>query len=70
MRSIAAEKIITCIGKPVEFVADRRRGKVNAHHPRIIAIKPLEIRQTTGVETSNNPNSGGRIEPNVTINPS
>ena len=41
------------------FVACRRRGNVNAHDPRINAIKPLEIRRTTGVETSNNPNSGG-----------
>ncbi len=70
VRSIVAEKIITCSGKRVEFVACRRRGNVNAHHPRTNAIKPLEIRQTAGVETSNNPNSGGMIEPNVTMNPS
>jgi hypothetical protein len=66
----STEKITTGIGKRVELVAYRRRGNVNAHHPRIIAIKALEIRQTNSVEISNNPNSGGMIEPNVTMNPS
>jgi len=43
---MAAQKIITCTGKGVDFVACRRRGNVNAQHPRIIAITPLEVRQT------------------------
>jgi len=69
-RSIAAEKIIACIGKCGGFVAFRRRGNVNAHHPSMIAMTPLEIRQIIGVGTSNNPNSGRRLEPSVIMNPS
>jgi hypothetical protein len=33
------------------------------------AITPLEIRQAIGAGAANNINSGGRIEPNVVMNP-
>ena len=70
MRPMAATKIITNIGKGAGFVAHRRDGNVNAQHPSMIAIKPLEIRQSIGVGTSNKASSGGRIEPSVIMNPS
>jgi hypothetical protein len=34
------------------------------------AMTALEIRQAIGAGTTDNSNSGGRIEPNVVMNPS
>jgi len=68
--NIASAYITTSNGKRVGFTACRRRGNVSAQLPRMTAITPLEIRQAIGAGGPNNINSGGRIEPNVVMNPS
>lgn len=68
--SIAAQKNTTCFGSGVVVAARRRLGNARAHHPKIIAIAPLDARQAIVVGVSHNAKSGGRIEANVVINPS